>query len=147
MKTPLIILFCMCIMPLAAFHTENTGSLTVSITNIRKSGRLHIGLYRKGEKFPDDSGRVMAKFSECSGDCAVRFESVPYGEYAIAIFQDVNENNELDRGLFGIPSEPFAFSNNFRPKFGGPNFDDCRFTLTAASQEIKIEMINSLFGD
>lgn len=147
MKTPLIFLLCLGMMPLTGFHHESTGNLTVSISNIRKSGKLHIGLYRKGEKFPDDKTRIMGKISECTDHCTVSFESVPSGEYAIAIFQDINNNDKLDTGIFGIPSEPFAFSNNFRPKFGGPKFDECRFVLTGDSQEIKIELINSLFGD
>ena len=33
------------------------------------------------------------------------------GEYAFCVYHDVNGNGELDTGLFGIPKEPFGFSN------------------------------------
>lgn len=42
----------------------------------------------------------------------VVFDSIAPGDYAISVFQDENGNGELDRGAFGIPVEPFGFSNN-----------------------------------
>ncbi|MBS1978812.1 MAG: DUF2141 domain-containing protein [Bacteroidetes bacterium] len=147
MKANIIILFCLGLLILSGFSHEDRGSLTVTISNIKKTGKMHIGLYSKGDKFPDKKYQVKGLISECSGaQCTVTFDAVPYGEYAIAIFQDVNDNNELDTGFFGIPSEPVAFSNNFRPKFGGPKFDECRFRMENPSQVEKIELINSLFG-
>jgi uncharacterized protein (DUF2141 family) len=51
------------------------------------------------------------------------------GEYAVAVYQDINENKLLDKGLFSIPKEPFGLSNNFRPSFSAPTFNDCNFKL------------------
>jgi uncharacterized protein (DUF2141 family) len=51
------------------------------------------------------------------------------GEYAISTFQDVNANQKLDQGLFGIPKEPVGFGNNFRPKLSAPEFRDCAFRI------------------
>jgi len=140
-----IIFFLLCLL-LISFSSENNGAVIVSISNIKESGSLHIGLYRKGDDFPEDGSRMKSALLQCTGNCLVTFENVPYGEYAIAIFQDVNNNDKLDTGLFGIPSEPFAFSNNFRPKFSGPSFEKCKFALSADQMEVKITLINSLFG-
>jgi uncharacterized protein (DUF2141 family) len=52
------------------------------------------------------------------------------GECAVAVYQDLNENNVLDKGWFSIPKEPYGLSNNFRPTFSAPTFDDCKFKLT-----------------
>jgi len=54
---------------------------------------------------------------------------LPEGNYAIAIYQDINDNKKLDKGLFGIPTEPYGLSNNFRPKFSAPSFNDCKFKI------------------
>lgn len=130
-----------------AFRSETTGSLVVSLSNITKSGKINVAIYRAGEEFPSDKYLVKGQTGECkTGICTFEFKEIPFGEYAVAIFQDVNGNGKLDTGNFGIPSEPFAFSNNFRPKWGGPSFDKCKFQLTADKQVLEIAMINSLFG-
>jgi uncharacterized protein (DUF2141 family) len=134
------------VMIVSSFRHEESGSLTVSLSNIKKTGKVHVALYKKCENFPDAKFVVKSVSSECKGSCSLQFESVPFGEYAIAVYQDVNSNDKLDTGMFGIPSEPFAFSNNFRPKFGGPSFEKCRFEFVKDKQDVQIQMINSLFG-
>lgn len=56
--------------------------------------------------------------------------SVPPGDYAIAAYQDVNENGKLDAGAFNIPKEPYGFSNHYRPKFSAPHYDGCLIKVT-----------------
>lgn len=129
------------------FHSEEKGSIKVTLSNIKDTGKIKIGIYREGDDFPDAKFLVKTLFAEgVSGQCEVQFEEIPFGTYAIAIYQDVNGNGKLDKGAFGIPSEPFAFSNNFRPKFGGPSFEKCKFDFAKDQQAVRIEMINSLFG-
>jgi uncharacterized protein (DUF2141 family) len=48
---------------------------------------------------------------------------VPYGIYAISIYQDESANGDLDRNFIGIPKEPIAFGNNYKP-FGDPKFEN-----------------------
>jgi uncharacterized protein (DUF2141 family) len=65
---------------------------------------------------------------------------LPAGNYAVSAYQDLNGNGKLDKNLVGIPSEPYGFSNNARPKFRAPNWDETRFELRADTQiEIKLE--------
>ena len=129
------------------FHSEEKGSLKVKLSNIKETGKIKIGVYRNGDEFPDAKFLVKTLIGEgVNGQCEVQVEEIPFGSYAIAIYQDVNGNGKLDKGMFGIPSEPFAFSNNFRPKFGGPSFEKCKFDFTKDNQAVQIEMINSLFG-
>jgi uncharacterized protein (DUF2141 family) len=128
------------------FRLEETGKLVVTLSNIKKTGKVHVGLYREGETFPDKKFQVKSLTGDCKDDCKFEFDAIPFGEYAIAVYQDENGNGKLDTGFFGIPSEPFAFSNNFKPRFGGPSFEKCRFSFSKESQSIQIEMINSLFG-
>ena len=51
--------------------------------------------------------------------------------YAIRMYHDVNDNGELDTNLMGIPSEPFAFSNNAQGRFGPAAWDDAVFEIGA----------------
>lgn len=130
-----------------AFRMEEKGTLRVTLSNIRKTGKIHVSVYRHGDDFQSEKFLVKSLTSESTNDkCEFQFESIPFGSYAVAIYQDVNGNGKLDKGMFGIPSEPFAFSNNFRPKFGGPSFDKCKFDFKENNQLLNIEMVNSLFG-
>jgi len=132
---------------LSAFKVEDKGAMKVSLSNIKSTGKIHVAVYRAGEGFPNQKLKVKSLLGEgINGKCELSFDEIPFGQYAIAIYQDENGNGELDKGMFGIPEEPFAFSNNFRPRFGGPSFEKCKFDFNKNDQVIRIEMINSFFG-
>lgn len=61
----------------------------------------------------------------------IEFESIPARPTAISGFIDVNADEELERGLFGIPTEPWGFSNNLTPFFGAPRFEDAVIEVEA----------------
>jgi len=72
----------------------------------------------------------VARQTVKAGSQALEFSfDLAEGNYAIAIYQDVNDNKKLDKGWFGIPTEPYGLSNNFRPKFSAPSFNDCKFKI------------------
>ena len=66
-----------------------------------------------------DAPQVTAKFPDrAAGEvCSLR------------AFRDTNGNQKLDTNLVGIPSEPFAFSNNAKAQLGPPKPEATRFTL------------------
>jgi uncharacterized protein (DUF2141 family) len=57
------------------------------------------------------------------------FSDVPSGEYALAVYHDVNGNKEFDKNVLGIPQEDYAFSNNASSPFGPPSFEKAKFRL------------------
>lgn len=64
-----------------------------------------------------------------TGDTLIFRFVLPSGVYAISGFYDKNGNGKLDRNFVGKPKEPVGFSNNIRPKFGPPKFDECSFSM------------------
>jgi uncharacterized protein (DUF2141 family) len=70
----------------------------------------------------------------------VEIQKVPYGEYAIKIYHDENNNNELDTLMFGIPKEKYGFSNNARGKFGPPAYEEASFKISSAKTSVDIEV-------
>jgi uncharacterized protein (DUF2141 family) len=146
MKTKIVLAILIALISFA-FNPEEKGVLKITLSNIKKTGKIHVGLYSEGGDFPSDKSRVKTLTGEVSnGKCELQFDEIPYSSYAVAIYQDVNGNGKLDKGMFGIPEEPFAFSNNFRPRFGGPSFESCKFDFKEDNQTLTIEMINSMFG-
>jgi uncharacterized protein (DUF2141 family) len=60
------------------------------------------------------------------------------GEWAVAVSQDLNNNDKLDKNFLGIPTEPFAFSNNVKPRLAAPSFQECKFMVTGPGQVVNI---------
>jgi len=142
MKELLSIIFGLCIaLSLNGQQPAQTQKLSVKLTNIKtKSKILFVGLYRKSDEFPELTKTWKnAKIKSTSNESTIEFD-VPYGEYAIAVFHDLNGNGKLDKNLFGYPSEAFGFSNNIRPKFSSPDFSDCKHAFNQNSNTLTIEL-------
>jgi uncharacterized protein (DUF2141 family) len=60
------------------------------------------------------------------------------GSYTLALYLDKNKNNRLDKGLFGQPLEPYAFSNNARASFSEPSVEDQRFEHPGTTQVVRV---------
>lgn len=63
---------------------------------------------------------------------------LPKGEWAVAITQDLNNNDKIDKNFIGIPIEPYAFSNNVRPTVAAPGFDECKFMVSGPGKVVSI---------
>ncbi|GAB3976330.1 hypothetical protein GCM10028806_35630 [Spirosoma terrae] len=113
-------------------------TLSVEIQNVRtQKGAVFIAIFKPDGSFPDgkafDGKQVAVK-----GERLEATFSVEPGDYAIAVFHDANDNGKLDKGIFGIPKEPYGFSNNFRPKMSAPSFKDCQFSVSGKEKTISI---------
>ena len=104
--------------------------LIVTVTTRSDEGLVFCGLWRGREGYPTERARAVGQ----ALDRTVRdhratcvFEGVTAGEYAVAVFHDENANNDLDRNVFGIPTEGTGASNDAWNMFGPPGYDDARF--------------------
>lgn len=122
--------------------SSDTHTLTVTIDNIKNmEGTLEVGLFNEKGRFLEE-GQAFKSISVDveNGTETFVFKDLPKGDYAISLYHDENANGTCDRNFFGIPKEPYAFSNNFKPKFSPPTFKDCQFKLTE-DKSMKIELI------
>ena len=106
------------------------GNLILNISNIKNdSGIIWIGIYDSAENFLVKEKALIERFDISSFNYRqkITIESLKYGEYAIALFHDINGNGELDQNFIGIPSEPYAFSKKPKSKWRMPKFDEIKF--------------------
>jgi uncharacterized protein (DUF2141 family) len=102
--------------------------LTIIVDGIEEvKGSLFIGVYNSGLTFLKETYRG-AKI-DVTGEVEELSLELPDGEYAISLFQDLNDNSKLDKGAFGIPTEKYGFSNNTKGFMGAPSFEKTKFTL------------------
>ena len=114
--------------------------ITVRATDLDPAtGQIEISLFNTAENFMKEP--VLQGKAPVTGDTVERtFTNVPDGQYAIVVVHDANENGVLDRGFLGIGGEGYGFSNNVRPWFGWPSFDDAGFMVEGADQVIEISL-------
>jgi len=125
--------------PQAVSHTP----LTLVIKNLASpNGPIIVGLYGTKNKFPDPKDQLKEYHFTPNGlEHTATIGDMEFGTYALAIYQDVNSNGKIDKNFAGIPTEPYAFSNNYHPRIKAPNFDDCKFTYDSISNTVTMSMI------
>jgi uncharacterized protein (DUF2141 family) len=123
MKTKLFLL-----MLFAASALSAQNKLTVVVSGMEDvEGHLIVGLYDE-ENFRKKpiNGQVVKVDNETM---TIVLENILPGEYAVSLFQDENDNQKLDTGFLGIPTEKYGFSNNAKGQFGPPSYEECKFTV------------------
>ena len=118
------------------------GELIIEVGNVKEAkGTIWVGIYDSPENYLVKEKAIVQGFKvEKAGAMRFSIPDLPYGTYAVALFHDINNNGELDRNFFGIPTEPFAFSRPPRTKWRLPNFNEVAFQFGAHSQRLRISL-------
>jgi uncharacterized protein (DUF2141 family) len=115
-------------------YAQNT-EVVVKISNIEWiKGSLMISLSNDSLAFAQFTDQIPTRFKKVrvkAHQQEIRFQNLKPGYYALAVFQDLNQNDSLDSRRFGIPIEPFGFSNNVLARFRPPSFKKASFYLKA----------------
>jgi len=114
-------------------------SITVAIGNLQSNnGKVMIALYNSEETYMKTRYKdAIAEIKDLKSSAV--FAGIPAGTYAISIFHDENDNNELDSNRMRIPTEPYGFSNNARGLMGPASYDDASFKVQE-NVEIRIDV-------
>ncbi len=117
-----------------------TTSVTVVVSAlVSTSSAVKLYFYNTREGFLKSGQWAFSKTVKPEGKREFRLPvELPRGEWAVAITQDLNNNNKIDKNFIGIPTEPYAFSNNFRPTVAAPDFNDCKFLVDGPGQVVSI---------
>ncbi len=118
------------------------GKLLIEVNGITDVyGDLQIGIYDKADGFGQKEKVYVGKIVSVSGTMVtVEVPDLPHGTYAIAAYHDKNRNGELDKGMFGVPTELYGFSNNARGTFGPPSFDDAKFQFGSSVGKVSFQL-------
>ncbi|GAA4009327.1 DUF2141 domain-containing protein [Hymenobacter fastidiosus] len=121
-----------------------SGNLTGQLTNLRGGrGACYLALFAGAEGFPRQTSQAVRTLRlPVSGAMAsFRFENLPPGSYALAVYHDENSNGQLDKNSLGLPTERYGFSNNARSMmFFPPSFGAARFAVAEAGTAIGVKL-------
>lgn len=122
--------------------SAETTAVNVIVTDLpSKAATLKLYFYNVKANFLVRNHYTLLKRIKPGGSNKVVYPiQLAPGEWAIAVTQDLNENDLVDRNMLGIPTEPFALSNNVHPRFRVPTFDDCKFSISGAATTVVISM-------
>jgi len=122
-----------------AFANENyvkegvtgTANITVTLTGVKDvKGIVQAGLYNSEDGYKNGGTVRGARVDVVANTVIITYSDLPDGDYAIKLFHDVDGDGKMNANLFGIPTEPFAFSNNAVGKMGPAKWNDAKFTVS-----------------
>lgn len=103
-------------------------TINISVSNVRSSeGKINACLISEADDFLEHCKVYESIYARDASSSFISFSDIVPGNYAVSVYHDENNNGSLDTGLFGIPKEPYGFSNNPRSK--KPKYQDCLFQV------------------
>jgi len=139
MKTIVLLLFFnFCLSGYCFSQTVNNERVTIEITNVViNGGTVYISVFSNAEGYRN--GNPYIEFLLEASNTFLSYDiTLPTGEYLISVYQDANNNQRLDYGLFGVPKEIVGLSNYFGRGYPSRNFDRHKILVNNLTETITI---------
>jgi uncharacterized protein (DUF2141 family) len=124
----------------ALFANADDFSLDLAFRGmITREGEISIGVFTKDNHMP----RPPAEFVSAPANARtiqLRMDDVAPGTYALALYQDVNDDGKLDTTINGVPLEPWGMSNNPRVSGRSPTWTEAQFILSPEGARLIIDL-------
>lgn len=109
---------------------QDPGRITFDFETGKAQGSLRLALFASADAYAGRGAPVAVQaVPVTSPSTAVTFENLPAGDYALKAFHDVDDDGEMDTNPFGMPTEPYAFSNNAVGNMGPASWDRASFRV------------------
>lgn len=128
--------------PVNAAPAPETARLTVNFTGVSKpGGAIMAGVFDSREDFDRDRPVQGVRIPVNGPRVSQTITGLRPGRYAIKAYHDVNGDGRMNTNPFGIPTEPYAASNNARSRMAPPAWADAVINLVAGDNvhTIKID--------
>ncbi len=127
-----------CILVLLVASSTLAAELTIKIKNVNNdSGTIYIAVWNNEENWPNGEPLHALTASPELDVTTVSIE-IPEGTYAISVYHDLNDNDEMDNNAIGMPKEPWGVSNDAPARFGPPKWK--RMTFEVRSEPFTAEL-------
>lgn len=117
--------------------------LKITVTNVKtQKGSVEIGIFNNEKSFLLKGKEYRTGSKVVTNDTIVFvLKDLTEDDYAISLYQDINSDKKCNLNFIGIPVEPYGFSNNFKPKFSKPTFNDCKIEINN-NKSIMIKLLD-----
>ncbi|WP_428151061.1 DUF2141 domain-containing protein [Brevundimonas sp.] len=122
----------------APAFASDPASVALTFDTGASTGAVMVALYDEASYGGGQPIRA-ARIDVAAGEHSVTFEGLPAGDYGVKAFHDLNGDGRMNTNPFGMPVEPYAFSNNAVGNMGPASWDRAKFAVDGAtSQTISI---------
>ena len=119
-----------------AFAQTADSKLVLTFETGARTGQVMVALHDSAAAFDGaSSSPVAATAIPASGPVVATFGNLPAGDYAVKAFHDVNGDGQMNTNPFGIPTEPYAFSNNAVGNMGPARWDRAHFAVSGETAQ------------
>jgi uncharacterized protein (DUF2141 family) len=126
----------------APARAQDTATLTVTFEGIKTQKGAVMFVLSAGEAAYDGkaapAGQAMLPATAAS--VSQTFRGLAPGRYGIKAFHDLDGDGKMGSNPFGMPTEPFAFSNNAPASMGPPGWGAASFEVKAGDNTHVITM-------
>jgi uncharacterized protein (DUF2141 family) len=96
---------------------------------VAQKGVIMLGLYNSEEGYNTDKPVRGAGIPVTQASVSTVFAGLPDGRYAVKAYHDVDGDGKMSTNPYGMPIEPFAFSNNAKGNMGPASWADAAFEV------------------
>lgn len=117
--------------------------LTLNITGIKNTkGVIRIALFNKADGFPSNDNKAYKLLSvKIDGALAtIVIPNIPFGNYAVIVFHDENNNNEFDTNFLGMPKEGTGTSNANEKGKSKPKYENAIFNFSEKNKNVSVKL-------
>lgn len=121
----------------ACAHAGAAGParLTLTFETGAGTGAVMVSLFDSEAAYGGGPPLRQARIDLAAGERSATFADLPAGLYAVKAFHDLDGNGRLNANPFGVPTEPFAFSNNARGTMGPAAWDRARLLVSGETAQ------------
>ena len=140
-KLKLLFLICIILTVCGGYSqsTKNSFTLKIKVASFENiKGVLRVCITDQKDNFLKSC--AFSKIVTVEDDTvSLKIENIEKGNYAVSVYHDENNSGILETGgVFGIPLEPYGFSNNPNMTFG-PSYKRSVFKM-ASDKNISIKL-------
>jgi uncharacterized protein (DUF2141 family) len=119
-----------------AESSADTAALTLTFDVGAQTGLIMVALFDSAEAYDGRGAPVGQTVGDvASGQLTAAFAGLKSGTYAAKIFHDVDGDGQMATNPFGMPTEPYAFTNNARGNMGPAGWDRANVVVTGATAQ------------
>ncbi|MDP3378455.1 MAG: DUF2141 domain-containing protein [Brevundimonas sp.] len=108
------------------------SSVTFEFETGSTTGSVMVVLFSSKAGYDGNQPVAAMTVPASASPVTVTFDGLAPGSYGMKSFHDLDGDGEMDTNPFGMPIEPYAFSNNAVGNMGPASWDRARFNVSGA---------------
>lgn len=128
-------------------YSQNKSNLKLDVSGFKNSNgtaRIIIFNSQTQKGFPDNYDLALDKkiVPIINNKVLFEFKDLPFGEYAITVHHDENNDMKVNKNFFGIPKEGLGCTNDAKGNFGPPSYEQAKVNFRIKNQTYIINIVN-----